>query len=443
MDATANLRLPYILPSQAQKAVTHNEALRRLDAVVMLAVKSRALASPPAEAAEGDRYVVPAGALGAWAGKAGLIASRQDEAWDFVEPRDGWIAWCVEEENLLCFSDGDWQATNALTLENVPRVGVNTVPDDTNRLAVASNASLFSHAGAGHRIVVNKNATADTASLVFQTGFSGRAEIGLTGNDRLTVRVSPDGSTFKSALDIDPASGKLAFPATNVTQSLALNLYSDAGRFSSTAPGNTTVGAFAWPSYLSVYNGATAAQHGKFIYDNTDYGGSGGTLQADVRALIDTIRDPAFRRYSVEFWVAVVTAGSGTSGSPVTIGSETGYLSLFTTFRVRPPTFTFHAYLRALDDAILVAVAPSQTLTLNGIARPNPFAIRPSDGWVSVTIHDEVNPRTSYGYQPMIFSAYSKWSGNRFLLACPALIPAITKVSDDIGVVASYNTWTS
>lgn len=32
MDSSPNLQLPYIMPSQAQKHVTHNEALRTLDA---------------------------------------------------------------------------------------------------------------------------------------------------------------------------------------------------------------------------------------------------------------------------------------------------------------------------------------------------------------------------------------------------------------------------
>ena len=32
-DATINLEMPYILPSQAQKHVTHNEALQRLAAL--------------------------------------------------------------------------------------------------------------------------------------------------------------------------------------------------------------------------------------------------------------------------------------------------------------------------------------------------------------------------------------------------------------------------
>ncbi|MGC4023892.1 MAG: DUF2793 domain-containing protein [Mesorhizobium sp.] len=58
MEETSNLALPYILPSQAQKHVTHNEALRRLDALVQLAVVSRATGTPPASPTEGDRYIV-------------------------------------------------------------------------------------------------------------------------------------------------------------------------------------------------------------------------------------------------------------------------------------------------------------------------------------------------------------------------------------------------
>ncbi|WP_313530903.1 DUF2793 domain-containing protein, partial [Shinella sp.] len=53
MDATENLNLPYILPSQAQKHVTHNEAIKALDAVVQLAVTSRSVATPPPSPAAG------------------------------------------------------------------------------------------------------------------------------------------------------------------------------------------------------------------------------------------------------------------------------------------------------------------------------------------------------------------------------------------------------
>jgi hypothetical protein len=78
MGQTLNLKMPYILPSQAQKHVTHNEALRLLDAVVHLSVKSRNRAEAPEAPASGDRYLVAAAAAGAWAGKGGAIASCID-----------------------------------------------------------------------------------------------------------------------------------------------------------------------------------------------------------------------------------------------------------------------------------------------------------------------------------------------------------------------------
>ena len=63
-DATTHLLLPYILAAQAQKHVTHNEALRILDGLVQLSVLDRDLTSPPGSPADGDRYIVASGATG-------------------------------------------------------------------------------------------------------------------------------------------------------------------------------------------------------------------------------------------------------------------------------------------------------------------------------------------------------------------------------------------
>ena len=46
-DATTHLLLPYILAAQAQKHITHNEALRILDGLVQLSVLDRDLTAPP------------------------------------------------------------------------------------------------------------------------------------------------------------------------------------------------------------------------------------------------------------------------------------------------------------------------------------------------------------------------------------------------------------
>ena len=57
------------------------------------------------------------------------------------------------------------------------------------------------------RLVLNKEAAGDTASLVFQSGYSARAEFGLAGGDDFSVKVSPDGSSFYPALTVSAASG--------------------------------------------------------------------------------------------------------------------------------------------------------------------------------------------------------------------------------------------
>ena len=93
-------------------------------------------------------------------------------------------------------------------------VGVNATADAANRLAVASPASLFSHEGSDHRLKVNKATEADTASVLFQTGFSGRAEFGLAGDDDWHVKVSADGSDWHEAIVVDRATGAVSFPNT-------------------------------------------------------------------------------------------------------------------------------------------------------------------------------------------------------------------------------------
>ncbi len=65
---STNLTLPYLEAAQAQKHVTVNEALRLLDGLVQLAVLDRYLTTPPASPADGDRYIVASGAVGAWSG---------------------------------------------------------------------------------------------------------------------------------------------------------------------------------------------------------------------------------------------------------------------------------------------------------------------------------------------------------------------------------------
>jgi Protein of unknown function (DUF2793) len=214
MPDTLHLGLPLIEAAQSQKHVTHNEALAELDAAVHLSVISRALAAPPAAPADGDRYLIASGPGGAWAGHAGEISHWLDGAWRFFVPGVGWRCWSEAEAKLLVFDGAIWRdVAVADELQNVSLVGVNATADAANRLTVSSAAVLLNHAGAGHRLKINKSAAADTASILFQDGFSGRAEFGLAGDDDFHVKVSADGSLWTAAITIDRETGVVNFPA--------------------------------------------------------------------------------------------------------------------------------------------------------------------------------------------------------------------------------------
>ena len=221
MTDTPNLALPLIAAAQAQKHVTHNEALLAIDALVHCAVKDKDLAAPPAAPAEGDRYIVAASPTGAWAGKAGMIAAWQDGVWRFYAAKAGMIAFAVDELQLYHFNGSAWApGVAAITnLQNLTLRGVGATADAANPFSAKLNKALWTAKAraeggdGGLRYTLNKETAADTLSLLFQSAFSGRAEIGLAGDDDFRIKVSPDGAAWREALRIDRATGVVSFPS--------------------------------------------------------------------------------------------------------------------------------------------------------------------------------------------------------------------------------------
>jgi hypothetical protein len=212
--------MPFIDGSQAQKHVTHNEALRILDAAIQIGVLDLTLTAPPASPAEGERHVVASGATGAWAGHDDAIASWQDGAWTFLAPKTGWCIWSVADDYMFVFDGTEWRDMRSLpsALDNALRVGVNTAASSPNLFSVKSNAALFAaidaaDGGTGDmRLQVSKEGSSDTASVFFSENFSGRAEFGLIGSDTFKLKVSPDGTAWTEAFNIDQDTGNLTLP---------------------------------------------------------------------------------------------------------------------------------------------------------------------------------------------------------------------------------------
>lgn len=210
-ETSARLDLPLIQPSQAQKHVTHNEALQLLDGLVQAVVEEAGAATPPLAPVTGQMFALGATPTGDWAGQAGRLALRTPDAWLFLAPHDGWRVWDKGSGKLMVRQAGDW-AEIVPELTNLDGVGIGTGWDATNRLAVAAEASLFTHAGAGHQMKLNKASAGETASLLFQSNWTGHAEIGLAGGTVFSLKVSADGAAWFEALRADAAAQTLTVP---------------------------------------------------------------------------------------------------------------------------------------------------------------------------------------------------------------------------------------
>lgn len=210
---TPNLALPYIAAAQAQKHVTHNAALDLLDGLVQLSVKDRDVAAPPANPAEGARYIVATGATGAWAGWNGDVALFSGGAWLRLSPQTGWRVWIEDEAVLLVFDGTSWIGVTPDALQNLTRLGLGTTADAANPFSAKLNGALWTAVTTGEggsgdlRLALNKETAAGVLSFLLQTGFSGRAEFGLLGSDDLTLKVSPDGTAWLDAVTVDRATG--------------------------------------------------------------------------------------------------------------------------------------------------------------------------------------------------------------------------------------------
>ncbi|MEQ9692880.1 DUF2793 domain-containing protein [Shimia sp. SDUM112013] len=209
---SSRLGLPYLQPSQAQKHVTHNEALQKLDLITQISVECFALDDPPTALEAGQTFALGANPTGEWSGHAFDLACWGGEAWLFITPQRGWIAWGRCEQELRVWNGADWVATTH-TPEHAPFFGISAIADETNRLSVAADATLFSHAGAGHQLKVNKATSSDTAALLFQSVWQGHAELGLAGDNMFTVKVSDDGQTWHNSLSIDPSDQSISLTA--------------------------------------------------------------------------------------------------------------------------------------------------------------------------------------------------------------------------------------
>lgn len=208
---TPHLNLPFLMPAQAQSYLTLNQALERLDAGVQMSILGT-YAAPSEELEIGDCVFVDTDPTGAFTGHTGEIACRGAGGWEFLMPREGWLAWDITDAQVIVFNGGSWAPLSSAAPESFTRLGINKPADPTHQLSVKGDSTLLAADADSHRLILNRVAETDTASLILQTGYQGQAELGLTGSSGLALRVSVDGQSWADALTVDTASGEVSIP---------------------------------------------------------------------------------------------------------------------------------------------------------------------------------------------------------------------------------------
>ena len=273
-DTSPRLSLPLIMPSQAQKHVTHNEAVVLLDGLVQLTLLSVGANAPPASGADGEAHGVGPAPTGLWKGKAGHVAIRSNGGWVFAMPARGWRAYDLSA-GASRLHDGTGWVEDVPALQDLGGVGIGTGSDATNRLAVSSDAALFSHAGGDMRLKVNRAGAGGTASLLFQSGWSGRAEMGLAGGEDFEVKVSADGAAWSAGLRIEAATGTLEAPAGIALGPGTLAHYEDAPWSPVPSASTAPAGAAATATGRAVRVGALVHARFELTLDDPGTGGAG------------------------------------------------------------------------------------------------------------------------------------------------------------------------
>jgi hypothetical protein len=222
-DFTARLALPYLAAGQMQKHVTLNAALTRLDALLQTAVVSATLAAQPETPFDGDLYILPENAQGpAWSGRAaGSLMRFEAGGWSVVSTPIGLTALVLDAGIMTVRGEEGWSPLGLWLgeLQGLSRLGLGTTADAANPLAVKTNTALYTARGLDEggdgdlRLTLNKEAAGDVLSLLFQSGYGGRAELGLVGDEDLSLKVSADGAIWRRAFAVDRATGRIAFDA--------------------------------------------------------------------------------------------------------------------------------------------------------------------------------------------------------------------------------------
>jgi hypothetical protein len=238
-DTSTHLGLPYLLAAQAQKHVTHNEALRLLDAMVQLSVLDRTRTTPPASPADGDRHLVASGAAELWAGWDLNVTLWVDGVWLRLVPRPGWLVWIAAEQVFLVWNGTVWEPVG------VPQDVSDAIFSLVND-ADPTKKALFSLSGitpGTTRTFTLPNTSSELAILAGTQTFTGNKTFSGTLTASGTVTVSAASASIGTATTTATYGMGTGATNTGVTKTVNLGTGGASGSTTVVNIGSATAGA--------------------------------------------------------------------------------------------------------------------------------------------------------------------------------------------------------
>lgn len=177
MSDTPRFALPLVAAAQAQKHVTVNEALARIDGLMQLTLISVTENTPPSTPQEGDTYYVAASAVNAWAGQEGMLALYVNGGWAFVPATLGMRAYVADQNGWAGYDGTAW----ILGLQTLSAHGAGMVQKviEVDHTITAGTTSTVSYALPGQSVVYG--VTGRVLSDITGTGLTGFS-LGVSGS---------------------------------------------------------------------------------------------------------------------------------------------------------------------------------------------------------------------------------------------------------------------
>ncbi|MFN7178291.1 DUF2793 domain-containing protein [Hyphomonas sp.] len=333
---TARIGLPYLLSGQAQKHVTVNEALRRLDVLVQLSAISASLAEEPGDAANGSVYILPPGKTGpSWnAMSNGALAAVIDGAWEEIQPREGWQAFVTDQGRSLIFDGETWTAPATVARERLSAARTYYVRADGNDAndglantpgsALATVQAALDRAGSldlnGHDVTVQIANGTWTGTARFRT-LTGDGTLILLGDETTPSNVYLNVSSAH-AIAAQSVSGRYSVRGLKIETSGSGHAIAAAGTGVHITFRNIEFGAVA-NSHLFAEAGATIESIGQYAISGNAERHANALLRSEVNLRNSTVTLTGTPAFSLAFCNATRLSVINANGMTFT-GSATG-----------------------------------------------------------------------------------------------------------------------